>query len=156
MKEKFKQVHPGEWVQPVRKGYLMQCCDCELVHSLDFRIVKLPHGKTKIQFRAFRIDKHGNRIHSNAEAALRPPESRFPSRTTVNTRPTQYRSVSASTPYAMIAHTNQITSNAAATCTRPNIHRQTTSAANQNHFIFRFLLFRRLCGFASAVPRDAI
>lgn len=62
MGAKFKEVHPGEWVQPVRKGYLMQCCDCGLIHSLDFRIVKLPSGKTKIQFRAFRIDKHGNRI----------------------------------------------------------------------------------------------
>ena len=29
-----------EWVCPKPTGYLMQCCDCELVHEVDFRVVK--------------------------------------------------------------------------------------------------------------------
>ncbi len=29
---KYAQVYSGEWVQPVRKGYKMGCCDCGLVH----------------------------------------------------------------------------------------------------------------------------
>lgn len=51
----------GEWVQPVRKGYRMMCCDCGLVHNLDFRVVTTGRGST-IQFRAFR----NNRATANA------------------------------------------------------------------------------------------
>jgi len=49
---KFKQVGPGEWQQPVRKGYKMACCDCGLVHNIDFRIVN-----RHIQLRAFRNER---------------------------------------------------------------------------------------------------
>ena len=40
---KFKQEVAGEdgwtdWIQPVTKGYKMGCCDCGLVHTLDFRV----------------------------------------------------------------------------------------------------------------------
>jgi len=42
-------VRSAEWIQPVRRGYLMECCDCGLVHRLNFRI-----RKGKIQFQAFR------------------------------------------------------------------------------------------------------
>ena len=53
---KFVKVYDGDWVQPVRKGYLMKCCDCGLVHRLDFRIAEGRRGK-RIQFRAFRLPK---------------------------------------------------------------------------------------------------
>lgn len=56
MADDFPDVGAGEWVQPVRSGYLMECCDCGLVHRLDFRLVKWGKGK-KIQFRAFRDEK---------------------------------------------------------------------------------------------------
>lgn len=56
-----KPVSNGEWVQPVRRGYLMECCDCGLKHSLDFRYVNTPRGRF-IQFRAYRIDKQGRRL----------------------------------------------------------------------------------------------
>lgn len=58
---KFKKVGPGEWQQPTRKNYLMKCCDCGLVHSLDFRVLKNGRG-TFIQFRAFLTNKQGKRI----------------------------------------------------------------------------------------------
>lgn len=51
--EDFKKIIDGEWVQPIRNGYLFKCCDCELVHSMDFRIVKSGRGSF-IQFRATR------------------------------------------------------------------------------------------------------
>lgn len=54
----YRQQSDGEWVQPVRRGYKMACCDCSLVHRLDFRIYK-----GRIQFRAFR--------HNRATAAMR-------------------------------------------------------------------------------------
>jgi len=49
---KYKEQYNGEWIQPIRKGYKMMCCDCGLVHKLDFRI-----KKRKIQFRAFRDNR---------------------------------------------------------------------------------------------------
>lgn len=30
----------SEWVSPVQQGYLMQCCDCGLIHEIDFQVVK--------------------------------------------------------------------------------------------------------------------
>lgn len=48
----------GEWVQPIRKGYKLACCDCGLVHTMDFRI-----HKGRAQFRAFR--------HNRATAGMR-------------------------------------------------------------------------------------
>lgn len=49
---KFKKVIEGEWEQPIIKGYKMACCDCCLVHTMDFRIYK-----GKIQLRAFRNNR---------------------------------------------------------------------------------------------------
>ena len=59
------QVKAGEWVQPVRKGYRFQCCDCSLVHRLDFRVLKVGKNRDyahvqgsryRVQFRAYRDD----------------------------------------------------------------------------------------------------
>lgn len=49
---RFTKPESGEWVQPIRRGYKLACCDCGLVHRLDFRIHK---GRT--QFRAFRNER---------------------------------------------------------------------------------------------------
>lgn len=46
---RFVNVGPGEWQQPVRKGYKMACCDCGLVHNMEFRV-----HKGKIQIRGWR------------------------------------------------------------------------------------------------------
>lgn len=48
-----KKVESGEWVQPRRKNYFVECCDCGLIHRLNFRLLKHGKGK-KIQFQAFR------------------------------------------------------------------------------------------------------
>jgi len=37
---------------PIRRGYKMACCDCGLVHKLDFRV-----RKGKIEFRVFRDNR---------------------------------------------------------------------------------------------------
>jgi hypothetical protein len=52
MGKKYDQPEAGEWVQPIRKGYKMACCDCGLVHSLDFRV-----RRGRAQFRAFRNNR---------------------------------------------------------------------------------------------------
>lgn len=55
-KTDYPKVGPGEWVQPKRKYYSMGCCDCGLVHKMEFRLVPMRGGK-KIQFRAWRDAK---------------------------------------------------------------------------------------------------
>lgn len=49
-KLKYKQVYDGEWVRPNMDGYRMACCDCGLVHLLNFKITKTG----KVKFQAFR------------------------------------------------------------------------------------------------------
>lgn len=48
----YKKVKSGEWVQPIRRGYKMACCDCGLVHVFDFRIYD-----GHVQLRAFRDNR---------------------------------------------------------------------------------------------------
>jgi len=48
MSRLYPQIHPGEWVQP-SDFYKFACCDCGLVHKVEFRI----HEK-RIQFRMWR------------------------------------------------------------------------------------------------------
>ena len=52
MSKRYPQVQAGEWVQPKRSGYGMQCCDCGLVHRLEFRL-KDGH----IQMRGYRDNR---------------------------------------------------------------------------------------------------
>lgn len=46
--KKFAPVQDNEHVHPVMDGYLMKCCDCGLVHEMDFRALRvkktLPDG----------------------------------------------------------------------------------------------------------------
>lgn len=36
-----------KWVQPLMKGYLFKCCDCGLVHEMQFRSLKREGKMTK-------------------------------------------------------------------------------------------------------------
>ena len=58
---RYKVATNGEWIQPRRKSYYMQCCDCGLTHRLNFRLLSRGRGRGyKIQFQAFRLPKrHG-------------------------------------------------------------------------------------------------
>ena len=49
----YENTEDGEWIQPVTEGYKISCCDCGLVHKLDFRISE----EGKIQFRASRDNR---------------------------------------------------------------------------------------------------
>lgn len=59
---RYPTIKAGQWVQPVRNGYRMKCCDCGLVHVLNFRLVKCGNGKHKIQFQAFRAKCRKGRV----------------------------------------------------------------------------------------------
>lgn len=52
---KYVKPKENEWVQPIRKGHKMMCCDCGLVHDMDFRLVPRVNGQGQfIQFRGRR------------------------------------------------------------------------------------------------------
>lgn len=53
----YEEVEAGKWVQPIPKGYKMECCDCGLVHTLDFRIYK-----GRVQLRAWRNNRSTGQI----------------------------------------------------------------------------------------------
>lgn len=38
----------------VMKNYFMQCCDCGLIHRMNFRVVIKKNGMAAVQFQAFR------------------------------------------------------------------------------------------------------
>lgn len=50
---KYKKYPRGEWVTPKMEGYKMACCDCCLVHSMDFRVLEIldtaPDGRILIE-----------------------------------------------------------------------------------------------------------
>ena len=48
-KKPFQPVTEGEWVEPRRKYYRMACCDCCLVHKMEFRV-----RKGRVQMRGWR------------------------------------------------------------------------------------------------------
>ncbi|MCK9598033.1 MAG: hypothetical protein M0R06_03265 [Sphaerochaeta sp.] len=50
----FTRHRAGTWVQPVMRGYRMQCCQCGAVHRLNFRIGVDKDGRERVQFQAFR------------------------------------------------------------------------------------------------------
>lgn len=44
----------SDWIQPIRRGYKLCCCDCGLVHDVDFRLVSSANGGKHILFRMAR------------------------------------------------------------------------------------------------------
>jgi hypothetical protein len=53
----FDRLMDNEWHIPRRKNYGMQCCDCGLIHRVDFRLVTRPNGTKSVAVRARRDDK---------------------------------------------------------------------------------------------------
>lgn len=52
----YDKPEAGEWVRPIKHGYKLACCDCGLVHKLDFAHIKYGNGR-KIIFRLFRDNR---------------------------------------------------------------------------------------------------
>jgi hypothetical protein len=48
----YELIAYGAWTRPRRRNFREQCCDCGLVHRLDFRIVR-----GRIEFRTRRDDR---------------------------------------------------------------------------------------------------
>jgi hypothetical protein len=56
--KKIKKAKDNEWLHPKQKGFLMGCCDCGLVHKVDFRVVVDKKGKYETELRATRAPKY--------------------------------------------------------------------------------------------------
>lgn len=77
-----EHINAGEWIRPVVTGFKMCCCDCGLVHKIDFRIVN-----DCIELRAFRDNRstgqkrrHIRKIASSAQEHLLPFNIREPAK----------------------------------------------------------------------------
>ena len=40
----YKPVTEGEWLAPIMRGYRIKCCDCHLVHAIDFKVTHRGRG----------------------------------------------------------------------------------------------------------------
>ena len=61
MKNKHPTIKDGEWVWPRMSNYKIECCDCGLIHKMDFIIVDEKTGEpingASVIFRAYRSKK---------------------------------------------------------------------------------------------------
>jgi len=62
---KLKEQYGGEWIQPRRKNYYVGCCDCGLIHRVNFRLIKDKLKRGTIQFQAFRCTKTNDKEIEN-------------------------------------------------------------------------------------------
>lgn len=53
----YRRLEDDSWVSPRRRGFRLACCDCGLIHVLNFRLVPTLNGGRKIQFQAFRDNR---------------------------------------------------------------------------------------------------
>lgn len=50
----------SDWIHPTPRGYLMACCDCGLVHEVQFRVISMARAtKTTVQLDFERGGRHG-------------------------------------------------------------------------------------------------
>lgn len=55
-KSDYHHLTDGEWFRPAMRNHHDQCCDCGLVHLMDFRIVTV-RGRQRVEYRARRHGK---------------------------------------------------------------------------------------------------
>jgi hypothetical protein len=52
----YHQIVEGEWIEPVKRGFIHQCCGCGLVHVTDYAIEAGAGRAGRVQFR-LRVDR---------------------------------------------------------------------------------------------------
>jgi hypothetical protein len=62
---------PGdEWIEPVERGYLAICCDCDLCHRVDFRVV---NGRAQFRVRLDEVATEKLRAKESQKSAESEP-----------------------------------------------------------------------------------
>ena len=60
MTKGYMQIVEGEWIEPTHQGFVDQCCDCHLVHVIDFAVVdrrtkeKIPNAAVQFKLKVDR------------------------------------------------------------------------------------------------------
>lgn len=62
-KSTYPEAEDGEWILPVANGHRHQCCDCGLVHKVDYRIVD-----GKVEFRSTRDGRATGQVRRHLKA----------------------------------------------------------------------------------------
>ena len=71
MTKGYMQIHEGEWIEPQKRGFIDQCCDCRLVHVIDFEVVdrrtkeKIPNAAVQFKLRVDRRKTSASRRNLN-------------------------------------------------------------------------------------------
>lgn len=63
MTKGYEQIYDGVWIEPVKRGFVHQCCGCGLTHITDYRVkdgaiqfrVKIDNRKTAASRRKFKF-----------------------------------------------------------------------------------------------------
>ena len=66
----------GKWIRPVSRGYKFECCDCGLVHRLDFDHIPFGNGR-KVIMRAWRDEQATRRARKSEERRKQAHNSRY-------------------------------------------------------------------------------
>lgn len=67
MSRRYPQAYDGDKVYPAHKGFRLACCDCGLIHQMDFR-VETEGARNIVSFRIKRLNRntaaHRRKPHS--------------------------------------------------------------------------------------------
>lgn len=55
------------WQMPVMSGYKLQCCDCDLIHELEFRAVRIVEERGRGYKKAKILDTKTYRVEYRAK-----------------------------------------------------------------------------------------
>lgn len=58
MTKSYKKIKDGEWVNPNMNRYMMGCCDCGMVHRIEFKVTT----RLRVKFRAFYDEKATDKL----------------------------------------------------------------------------------------------
>ena len=71
MRRTYDTPQAGEWVRPVIDGYKMACCDCGLVHKMDFRVVMDEDDNHRVEFRVYRDNRATGQMRRHNNITLK-------------------------------------------------------------------------------------
>lgn len=57
---------PLTWVAPVKRGFKFCCCDCGLVHKLNFRVIA-----RRVQFKAVRDNRATGQVRRHRKIKIK-------------------------------------------------------------------------------------
>lgn len=67
----YLQIYDGEWIEPVKRGFVHQCCDCALVHVTDYAIEGGQGRAGRVQFKT-RVDRRLTAAARRTKAKVHP------------------------------------------------------------------------------------